>query len=323
MRRTGIEPCQQLGRLRCYHYTNDAEKVYDRKNDFQKFQTLILPYKFSECHIKKKPKLLFEKRSCFFACQTNLFLINRKLLFLIFVTSRGHWEVKKRQKFTTLWMFCPSNAQNSIVQSFPESKYYLPVVWVYALYRNWTHVYNLEGCVASSTPTMLRRYTFEEMTSRSFKHWFSLLHFLSVTSRKNQNYCLRSGVVFSLARLICFSLIESCCFWFVTSRGHWEVKNDRNLLLYECFVPLTHKIVLFNLSLKANTIYRSSEFMRHTGIEPCQQLGRLSCYHYTNDTEKSYDRRDDFQNFQTLFFFLQIFWMSRQEKTKTIVWEAE
>ena len=84
---TESNTCQQLARLRCYLYTNDAEKVYDRKDDFQKFQKLIFPYKLSECHIKKKPKLFFEKRSNFLAYRTNLFLINRKLLFLIFYFS--------------------------------------------------------------------------------------------------------------------------------------------------------------------------------------------------------------------------------------------
>ena len=93
------KPFQQLGRLRCYHYTNDTEKVYDWRDEFQKFQTLIFPYKLSECHIKKKPKLLFEKRSSFFANQTNLFLINRKLLFLIcyFLRSLGSQK--------TTWIF--------------------------------------------------------------------------------------------------------------------------------------------------------------------------------------------------------------------------
>ena len=46
-------PCQQLGRLLCYHYTNDAEKVYDRRDEFQNFQTWIFPYTFSKCHSKK------------------------------------------------------------------------------------------------------------------------------------------------------------------------------------------------------------------------------------------------------------------------------
>ena len=58
-------PCQQLGRLLCYHYTDDAGKVYDRRDEFQNFQTWIFPYTFSKCHSKKKSKKFFEKRSKF------------------------------------------------------------------------------------------------------------------------------------------------------------------------------------------------------------------------------------------------------------------
>ena len=57
----------------CYHYTNDAAKDYDQRDEFQNFQTWIFPHTFSECYIKKKPKYFLEKRSKFFANQTNLF----------------------------------------------------------------------------------------------------------------------------------------------------------------------------------------------------------------------------------------------------------
>ena len=60
----------------------------------------------------------------------------------------------------------------------------LPVLWVYASYGNWTHVNSLEGCYATTTPSMLRRLTIEEMKFRTFKHGFFLTHFLSVTSKK-------------------------------------------------------------------------------------------------------------------------------------------
>ena len=50
-------PCQQLGRLLCYHYTNNAEKCYDRRDEIQNFQTWIFPYTISKCHSKKKPKI--------------------------------------------------------------------------------------------------------------------------------------------------------------------------------------------------------------------------------------------------------------------------
>ena len=83
-------PCQQLGRRLCYHYTNNAVKDYDQRDEFQNFQLWIFPYTFSECYIRKKPKSFFEKRSKFFAKQTNLFSFNRKLLlFLVCYFSRS------------------------------------------------------------------------------------------------------------------------------------------------------------------------------------------------------------------------------------------
>ena len=50
---------------------------------------------------------------------------------------------------------------------------------------------------------MLRRFTIEEMNLRTFKLGLFLTNILSVTSRKNQNNSLRSGVNFSLTRTIC------------------------------------------------------------------------------------------------------------------------
>ena len=82
---------------------------------------------------------------------------------------------------------------------------------------------SLEGCYATTTPTMLRRFTIEEMNLRTFKLGFFLTHFLSVTSRKNQHNSLRSGV-------------------------------------------------------------------NYVGFSKNQQLGRLLCYHYTNDEIHHYDR---------------------------------
>ena len=49
-------PCQLLGRRLRYHYTNEAAKDFDQRDEFQNFQTWIFPYTFSECYIKKKPK---------------------------------------------------------------------------------------------------------------------------------------------------------------------------------------------------------------------------------------------------------------------------
>ena len=177
----------------------------------------------------------------------------------------------------------------------------LPVVWVYAWYRNRNQVNSLEGCVATTTPTILRRYTIKEMTSRSFKPWFFLTNFLSVTSRKNQNYFLRSGVVFSLTRLICFSLIESCCFWFVTSWGHWEVKKWQQFSISWLFCPSNaHNSIVQSFPENKYSFTGRLSVCIVPESKPCQQRGRLRCYHYTNDTETVYNRRDDFQKFQTL-----------------------
>ena len=102
---------------------------------------------------------------------------------------------------------------------------------------------------------MLRRFTIEELNFRTFKHEFFLKHFLSVTSRKNQNNSLISGVNFSLTRLICFheskaNVVSGLLLLKVSGNS----KNDKNLLFQEYFVHLTHTIVKFNLSMKTNTL---------------------------------------------------------------------
>ena len=98
----------------------------------------------------------------------------------------------KTATFLVVLSFFPSNAVNKFFQSFPEN---------------------------ITTPTVLQRVSTEEMNFRIFKHWFFLKTFLSVTSGRNQNFFLRSGVFFSLTRLIYFSLIVNSCFWFVTCHG--------------------------------------------------------------------------------------------------------
>ena len=148
---------------------------------------------------------------------------------------------------------------------------------------------------------MLRRFTIEATKFRIFKHWVFFTNFLSVTSRKHQNYSLRSGVVFSLTRLICFSLIESCCFWFVTSWGHWEVKKRKEISISWLFCPSNAQnsyAQSFPESKYSFTGRLSLCIVPESNL--CQHLGRLPCYHYTNNTETVYDRRDDFQKFQTL-----------------------
>ena len=170
-----------------------------------------------------------------------------------FVTSQGLWEFKKSKTFLFHEYFVPVTHTIVMFNLSLKLNILLPPFWVNASYGNRTHVNSLEGCYATTTPTMLRRITIEEMNFRLFKLGFFLTNILSVTSKRNHNYSLRSGVVFSLIRLICFSLIESCRFWFVTSQGFGDSKRDMNSLFHEYFVLLTHTIVMFNLSLKLNT----------------------------------------------------------------------
>ena len=132
----------------------------------------------------------------------------------------------------------------------------LTVVWVYASYGNRTHVNSLEGCYATTASTILWRFTIGEINFRTFKHGLFLTHFPSVTSRKNQNNSLSSGVNFSLIRLICSLLSKAVVvFGLLLLKVSGNSKNDKNVLLYEYFVPLTHTIVMFNLSLKLNTLW--------------------------------------------------------------------
>ena len=129
----------------------------------------------------------------------------------------------------------------------------LPVVWFYASYGNQTHVNSLEGCYATTTPTMLRRVTIEEINFRTFKHGFFITHFLSVTSRKNQNNSLRSGVNFSLTRLICSHKSKTVVVSGLLLLKDFGNSKRENWLFHEYFVPLTHIKVMFNLSLILKT----------------------------------------------------------------------
>ena len=125
---------------------------------------------------------------------------------------------------------------------------------MYASYGKRTHVNSLEGCYATTTPTMLRSFTFEEMNFRTFIHGLFLTHLLSVTSRKNQNNSLRSGVNFPLTRPFCSHSSNAVVVsGLLLLKVNGNSKHDKSLLFHECFVPLTHTIVMLNLSLKLNT----------------------------------------------------------------------
>ena len=168
------------------HYTNDAENVYDRRYESQNFQTWIFPYTFSKCHSKKKPKKFFEKRSKFFANQTNLFSFIESCCCFWFVGSQGQWEFKKRQEFTISWYFVPLTHTIVMLNLSLKLNILLLPVWIYASYGNRTHVNSLESCYATTTPTMLRRFSIEEMNLRTFKPGFFLTNILSVTSEKTE-----------------------------------------------------------------------------------------------------------------------------------------
>ena len=98
---------------------------------------------------------------------------------------------------------------------------------------------------------MLRRFTIEEMNFRTFKH--GLKNFQ--TSRKNQNISSRIGVNFSLNRPICSHSSKAVVVsGLLLLKVIGNSKNDKNLLFHEYFVPLTHTIVMLNLSLKLNIL---------------------------------------------------------------------
>ena len=102
---------------------------------------------------------------------------------------------------------------------------------------------------------MLRRFTIEEMNFRTFKHGIFLKHLINVPSRKNQKNSLRSGVIFSLTRLLCSQLSKAVVVsGLLLLKVNGTSKNDKNLLFREYLVPLTHTMLMFNLSLKTNTL---------------------------------------------------------------------
>ena len=162
------------------------------------------------------------------------------------------------------------------------------------------------------------------MNFRTFKLGFCLTNILSVTSKKNQNFSLRSGVVFSLTRLIFFSLIESCCFWFVTSQGLWEFKKRKELTISWIFCPSNAHNSNFQSSPEnKNSFTARLSLCIVRDSNSCQQLISLLRYHYTNDAEKIYDQRDEFQNFQTWILPYKYSKCHIKKKTKIFLWEAE
>ena len=203
-------------------------------------------------------------------------------------------------------------------------KIFLPPVWVYASYGNRTHVNSLEGCYATTTPTILRRLTIEEMNLRTFKLGFFLTNILSVTSRKNQNNSLRSGVNFSLTRLICSHSSKAVVVsGLLLLHVNGNSKNDKNLLFQEYFVPLTHTIVMLNLSLKLNIflppVWVSASYGNRTHVNSLE-----GCYATTTSTilRRLTIEEMNLRIFKLGFFLTNILSVT-SEITKTILWEAE
>ena len=177
----------------------------------------------------------------------------------------------------------------------------LPVVWFCASYVNRTHVNSLEGCYATTTPTMLTRLTIEEINFRNFKQEFFITHFLSVTSRKNikKFFEKRSELFANQTNL--FSLIESCCcFWFVSSQGQCKFKKRQEFIISWVICPSNaYNSKVQSLPENKNSFIARLSLCIVRKSNPCLQLISLLRYHYNNDAEKMYDRRDEHQNFQT------------------------
>ena len=197
----------------------------------------------------------------------------------------------------------------------------LPVVWVYASYVNRIHANSLVGCYINTSPTMLRTLTIVMMNFKTFKRGFFLTHFLSVTSRKNQKNSLRSGVNFSLTRKICSHSSKAVVFfWFVSSSGQWEFKKRQE---FKYFVPLTHTIVMLNLSLKLNillpTVWDYASYGNRTHV-----ISLEGSYATTTPTMLRRLTIEEF-NFRTFKhgFFLTHFLSVISRKTQKILWEAE
>ena len=313
-------PCQQLVSLLRYHFTNDNEKIYDRRDDFQNFQPWILHYTFSECHIKKK--LIFEKRSKFFANQTNLFSLIESCCCLWFVTSQGQWEFKKRQEFIISWVICPSNAHNSEVQSLHENKYSFTAHLSLSLV--------LESNPCQQLVSLLRyHYTNdnEKIYDRrddfqNFQPW--ILHYTFSECHIKKKLIFEKLSKFFANQTYMFSLIESSrCFWFVTSQGQWEFKKRQEYIISWVICPSNaHNSEVQSLHENKYSFTAHLSLSLVLESNPCQQLVSLLRYHYTNDNEKLFDRRDEFQNFQP-WILHDTFSECHIKKTKTNLWEAE
>ena len=123
----------------------------------------------------------------------------------------------------------------------------------------------------------LRRFTIEEMNFRFFKHGFFLTNILSVTSSKNQNESLQ------LESLLCYHYAND-------AENVYDRRDE-----FQIFQIWFFKFGFFLTNILSATSSKNQN--------ESLQLERLLCYHYANDAEKVYDRRDEFQIFQIWFFY--------------------
>ena len=236
-----------------------------------------------------------------------------------FVTSQGQWEFKKRQEFTISWIFCPSNEHNSNVQSFPENKYSFTGRLSLCVVREsnrcqqfgrllWYHYTN------DAEKVYDRRDQFQNFQTWIFHYTFSECHI-----KKNQNYSLRSGVVFSLTRLIFFSLFESCCFWFVTCQGLCEFKKRKEFSISWNFCPSNAQNSNVQSFREFKNVF-TGEFMHRTGIEAMSTAWKAAMLPLHQRCCEGLRSKRWISELSNMDFSLHIFWVSHQEKTKTILW---
>ena len=151
---------------------------------------------------RKNQKKFFEKRSKFFANQTNLFSFIESCCCFWFVSSQGQWEFKKTTRIYYFMIFCPSNAHNSNAQSFPENKYSFTALLSLCIVWESNPCQQIGNLLCYHYTNDAEKVYDRRDEFQTFKFGFFLTNILSVTSKRNQNYSLRSGVAFSLIRLI-------------------------------------------------------------------------------------------------------------------------
>ena len=121
-----------------------------------------------------------------------------------------------------------------------------------------------------------------------------------------------------------FSLIESCRFWFFTSQGFWEFKKRKEFTISRIICPsnaLNSNVQSFSEIKNFFTGRMSLCIVWESN--PCEQLGRRLCYHYTNDADRGLQSKRWISELSNMSFSLNFFWVSHQEKTKIILWKAE